>query len=184
MNPVNDKGGESVIFEFEGVKPKIHRNTLIFPNAIIVGDVEIGEYTSVWPNAIIRGDLDNVKIGKYTHIQDGAVVHTDFDNPVEIGDYVTIAHNAVIHGSLIEDEVVVGIGALVLDGAKVRSGSFIGAGALVGPKKDIPENSLVLGIPGKVVRKQTKEERENMLESITNRYSELLKKYPPEFWEG
>ncbi|MFQ6051598.1 MAG: gamma carbonic anhydrase family protein [Candidatus Hydrothermarchaeota archaeon] len=171
-----------MIYEFEGIKPKLSRNTLVFPNAIIVGDVKIGEYTSIWPNAVIRGDLDSVKIGKYTHIQDNAVVHTDFDRPVEIGDYVTIAHNAVIHGCLIEDEVVVGIGAIVLDGAKVRSGSLIGAGALVGPKKEIPENSVVLGVPGKIVRKQTNEERKKMLNEITIRYSELLKRYDPDFW--
>ncbi len=133
-------------------KPKIGKNVYIAPTAVIVGDVEIGDGVSVWDGAVLRGDVSYIKIGKNSNIQDNVVIHVSHDLPTIIGENVTLGHLAMVHAAKIEDNVIVGIHAVVLDGAEIGEGSVIGAGSVVTPKTKIPPNSLVLGIPAKVVR--------------------------------
>lgn len=132
--------------------PKIHQSSFIAPNAVIIGNVTIGENCGVFPNAVIRGDQNSIVIGNGSNIQDCCVLHTDIDHEVRIGRNVTIGHAAVIHGATISDDCLIGIHATVLNGAQIHSGSIIGACALVTEEMIVPENSLVLGIPGKIVK--------------------------------
>ncbi len=136
----------------EIIKPRIHNSAYIAPTATIIGDVEIEEGASVWDGAVLRGDVSYIKIGKNTNIQDNAVVHVDFNEPTIIGENVTIGHMAVVHAAKIGNNVIVGIHAVILNGAEIGDGSVVGAGAVVTSRTKIPPKSLVLGIPGKVVR--------------------------------
>lgn len=132
--------------------PKIHHSSFIAPSAVIIGDVTIGENCGVFPQAVIRGDQNSILIGDGSNIQDCCVLHTDSDHEVRIGKNVTIGHAAVVHGAIIEDDCLIGIHATVLNGAKINTGSIVGACALVTEKMVVPENSLVLGVPGKIVK--------------------------------
>ncbi len=131
---------------------RLHPSVFVAEGARIVGDVAIGEDSSVWFNAVIRGDILPVRIGKRTNIQDGCVLHVKEDFPLTVGDEVTFGHGATAHGCVIEDLCLLGIGCIVLDGAVIGRGSVIGAGAIVSPGRVIPPNSLVMGVPGRVVR--------------------------------
>ncbi|MHB1068445.1 MAG: gamma carbonic anhydrase family protein [Gemmatimonadaceae bacterium] len=124
----------------------------IHPSAVIIGNVTLGRDSSVWPTAVLRGDTDAIVIGDETNVQDGVIIHVDPGVPVRVGHRVTIGHRAVIHGCTIEDDCLIGIGAIVLNGAIVGTGSVIGAGAVVREGMVVPPGSLVLGVPGKVVR--------------------------------
>ena len=131
----------------------------------------------MWYNAVVRGDIAPIRIGKDSNVQENAVIHVSRDIPVSIGERVTIGHGAIIHSCTIEDDVLIGMGATILDGAVVGQGAMIGAGALVGPGKVIPPNSLVVGIPGKVVRELTPEELEANRENIRE-YLEISSSLP------
>lgn len=148
------------LFEFDGKVPKVHPNAYVSPRASLMGNVEIGEDSSVWEFAALRADMNYIKVGKGTSIQDNATVHCEFMNPTNIGDNVTAGHNCVIHGADIGDNVVIGIGAIVLSGAKIGANSVVGAGSVVTERTEIPPNSLVLGIPGKVVKEVSETMRE------------------------
>lgn len=137
---------------------KIGLNVKKAESAQIIGDVELGDNVNIWYNATIRGDIAPIKIGNDTNIQENAVIHVTKDIEVEIGQRVTVGHGAILHSCKVEDGALIGMGAIVLDNAVIGKGSMIGAGALVGPGKIIPPNSLVVGVPGKVVRELTKEE--------------------------
>ncbi len=130
----------------------------IAPTADVIGNVTIGEESSVWYRAVIRGDMCPITIGEGSNVQDGAVIHGNLGQPVEIGNCVTIGHNAIIHGCKIGNNVLVGMGAIILDEAQIGDNCIIGAGALVTGGKKIPAGSLVLGSPAKVVREVTREE--------------------------
>jgi carbonic anhydrase/acetyltransferase-like protein (isoleucine patch superfamily) len=132
--------------------PKIHKSSFIAPNAIIIGNVTIGENCGVFPNAVIRGDENSIVIGDGSNIQDCCVIHTDAEHQVKIGKNVTIGHAAMIHGATILDECLIGIHATVLNGARIGSGSIIGACALVTEDMVVPEHSLILGVPGKIIK--------------------------------
>src|SRR3989304_3327985 len=121
-------------------------------DAVITGDVTIGKDSSVWHCAVLRGDLDRIRIGESGSIQDNAVVHVDLGSPVEIGNRVTVGHGAVVHGCEIGDECIVGMGSVVGSRAKIGRGTLIGAGAVVPEGKEIPRDSVVIGVPAKVVR--------------------------------
>jgi carbonic anhydrase/acetyltransferase-like protein (isoleucine patch superfamily) len=121
-------------------------------SAVLIGDIDLGEGVSIWPQAVLRADYNTITVGAGTNIQDGAVVHNDTSHPAVIGKDCTIGHRAVVHGCAIGDRCLIGIGAIVLNGAVVGDDCVIGAGALVGEGKVIPPGSLVLGLPGKVVR--------------------------------
>lgn len=126
-------------------------SVFIHPTAVIIGEVNIGKYASIWPGAVLRGDFNWIRIGEYTNIQDNCVIHPTPINPVTVGNYVTVGHSAVLHGCKIEDEVLVGMNATVLDGAVIGRGTIIGANALVRENTLVPENSLVVGVPGKII---------------------------------
>ncbi|MFA5101932.1 MAG: gamma carbonic anhydrase family protein [Candidatus Thermoplasmatota archaeon] len=132
--------------------PKIHPSSFISPYACIIGNVRIGKNCGVFPHAVIRGDENAIVIDDGSNIQDCCVIHTDTDYQVHIGKNVTIGHAAVIHGATIGDDCLIGIHATVLNGAQIHSGSIIGACALVTEKMVVPAHSLVLGVPGKIVR--------------------------------
>lgn len=124
----------------------------IHPSAVVSGSVTLGHRASVWPTAVLRGDIAPIVIGDDTNVQDGTIIHVDEGMPVHVGSRVTIGHRAVIHGCTIEDDCLIGIGAIVLNGAVIGTGSMIGAGAVVPEGMQVPPGSLVLGVPGKVVR--------------------------------
>ena len=125
---------------------------------VVLGDVTIGENSGIWYNAVVRGDRDSIVIGRESNIQDNAVVHLGSGYPVEIGDHVTIGHGAIVHGCKIGDNTMIGMGAILMNGCKIGKNCIIGAGALVTQNVEIPDNSLVVGNPGKVKRAVTEEE--------------------------
>jgi len=132
--------------------PNIHKSCFIAKSAVIIGNVKIAKNCGVFPNAVIRGDQNSIEIGEGSNIQDCCVIHVDVDNNVMIGKNVSIGHAAMVHGATIQDNCLIGIHATVLNGAVIGSGSIIGANALVTTGMKIPNNSLVLGIPGKIVK--------------------------------
>ena len=136
----------------EKISPKVHPSAYIAPTAVLVGDVTIEEGVSIWDGAVLRGDVSHIFVGKNSNIQDNVVVHVSHGVPTVIGENVTVGHLAMVHAATIEDNVIIGIHAVVLDGAVIGEGSVVGAGAVVTPGTKIPPNSLVLGIPAKVVK--------------------------------
>ena len=152
--------GDSSERVFEGVAPRVSPEAYVAEGAVLVGDVTVGEGSSIWHNAVLRGDREPVRVGRFTSIQDNCTVHVDPGLPAVIGNYVTVGHGAVIHAATVEDDVLVGMNATILSGAVIGRGSVVGAGALVTEGTRIPPGSLVLGLPGKVVRALRSEEIE------------------------
>ena len=155
---------------------QIHDTAFIAPGAVVLGDVTIGENSGIWYNAVVRGDRDSIVIGRESNIQDNAVVHVSHGYPVRIGKGVTVGHGAIVHGCTVEDNVLIGMGAIILDGAVIGSGTIIGAGALVSQGKIIPPGSLVVGVPGKIVRELTNDEIQSIRDNA-DEYMNLLKEY-------
>ena len=144
---------------YRGIVPRVHPSAFIDDSAQVIGDVEIGEESSVWMCAVIRGDVHSIRIGRRTSVQDGAVVHAmTGKHPTSIGDNVTVGHAAVLHGCTVEHLCLIGMGAIVLNGAHVGSGSIVAAGTLVIENMKVPPRSLVMGSPGKVKRLLTQAE--------------------------
>jgi carbonic anhydrase/acetyltransferase-like protein (isoleucine patch superfamily) len=156
--------------------PRIHPTAFAAANATILGDVTLGEESSVWFQCAMRGDINRIVIGPRSNIQDGAVVHVADDFGTEVGELVTVGHKAVIHACKIADEVLVGMGAIVLDGAEIGARSIIGAGAVVTGGKVFPPGSLILGTPAKVVRTLTLEEQAG-IRVWADRYVTLSREY-------
>ena len=142
--------------------PRIDPTAWVHPAATVVGDVTLAAQVSVWPGAVLRGDVDLIRIGEETNVQDGAVLHCDDGQPCLIGKRVTIGHRAVVHGCTVEDGALIGIGAVVLSGAVIGAGALIAAGAVVGEGKKIPPHSLVMGVPARVLRPLSDEQRERV----------------------
>jgi carbonic anhydrase/acetyltransferase-like protein (isoleucine patch superfamily) len=166
-----------MVRSFRGAIPKIAPSCYIDPSAQVIGDVVIGDGSSVWPNAVLRGDVNFIRVGEGTNIQDNSVLHVDSDGfPLNIGNRVTVGHSVVLHGCTIEDESLIGIGAIVLNGARIGKGSVIAAGALVAEGMEIPAYSLAMGVPAKVRREVTPEERERFRLNAEH-YMELRDKY-------
>lgn len=134
------------------LEPQIAEQSYIAPSACVIGNVEISRKVSIWPNVVLRGDINLIRIGEYSNVQDGCTIHVDADKPAIIGSYVTIGHNAIVHACVIEDNCLIGMGSIILDGARIGTGSIIGAGSVIPPGKVIPPRSLVMGVPGKVVK--------------------------------
>ena len=147
-------GNFMTIQAFKGKRPRIDSSALVFDSAMIIGDVEIGPNSSVWPGAVIRGDVQLIKIGENTNIQDNVVIHAppQIDVPVIIGNNVTIGHSAMLHGCQIDDFSLIGIHAVLLDRVKIGSWVIVGAGSIVTTNTTIPSKSLVLGVPGQIIR--------------------------------
>ncbi len=142
-------------------KSKTTEPLYLHPSAVVEGDVRFGQDVSIWPTAVIRTESAPVIIGDAVNIQDGVIIHTDPDFPVQIGDRVTLGHRALVHGATIEQDALIGMGAIVMNGAVIGEGSIVGAGALVPQGKQIPPRSLVMGMPGKVIRLLSDDEVEH-----------------------
>lgn len=158
-----------MISGFYDKKPQIHRTVFVANGAVVVGDVTIAEHSSVWFNTVARGDVNYIKIGKKTNIQDNSVLHVTTDtHPLVIGDEVTVGHRVILHGCTVRDRVLVGMGAIVLDGAVLEEYSFVAAGSLVPPGFNVPSGKLVMGAPAKVKRDLTEQELKSIRDSAAN----------------
>lgn len=154
---------EVKIFPYQGVYPKLGTNVFLASGVKIIGDVTIGNDSSIWYNTVIRGDVHYIKIGAFTNIQDCSMLHvTNGKYPLNIGNKVTIGHSVSLHGCTLNDLCLIGIGAIVLDGAVVESNSIVAAGALIKQNFVVPSGKLVAGVPAKVVRDLTEDEIENI----------------------
>jgi carbonic anhydrase/acetyltransferase-like protein (isoleucine patch superfamily) len=157
-------------------EPRIHPSAFIHPAAHIIGDVTIGARVSIWPTAVLRGDTDSIVIGADSNVQDGSIVHVDAGVPCRIGKRVAIGHRAIVHGATVEDDCLIGMGAILLNRVIVGSGSIVGAGAVCREGMEIPPGSLVVGVPGKVIRPTTDAERERIAKTV-NSYVALQASY-------
>ena len=144
----------------------IHPTAYIHPAAHVIGDVTLGSRASVWPTAVLRGDTARIVVGDESNVQDGSVLHVDHGVPCTIGRRVAIGHRAVVHGATVGDDCLIGMGAIVLNHVSVGSGSIVAAGAVCTEGMSIPPNSLVIGVPGKVRRATTPEERERIARTV------------------
>ena len=166
-----------MIKSFQNIHPKIHGTAFVTEDAIIIGDVEIGEQSSVWYGSILRGDVNFIRIGKRTNIQDGTIIHVSRKTHSTIlEDEVTVGHRVTLHGCYIETGCLIGIGAIILDGARIGKNSLVAAGSLVTPNTQIPEKSLVMGSPAKVKRQLSDEEVQD-IQRFWQNYVELSKIY-------
>jgi carbonic anhydrase/acetyltransferase-like protein (isoleucine patch superfamily) len=166
-----------LIEEFQGISPVIGPDVYIAPTASVIGDVTIGEGSSVWHGASVRGDCWTITIGRYSNVQDGCVCHCTTGGPeLVVGDNVTIGHGAIIHSCTVEDGALIGMGAVILDGARIGKGSIIAANAVVLEGTVIPPGSLVAGVPGKI-RKQVDPEVIERLTAQSMEYYELTLSY-------
>jgi carbonic anhydrase/acetyltransferase-like protein (isoleucine patch superfamily) len=162
----------ALIKTVNGSTPKVGKNTFLADNATLVGDVIMGDNCSVWFNAIIRGDVHYIRIGNQVNIQDGAIIHCTYKiAPVNIGNYVSIAHNAIVHGCTIHDNVLIGMGAIIMDHAIIESNSIIAAGALVAKNTVVPSGTVWAGIPAKKIKDISKELMEGEIQRIAESYT-------------
>ncbi len=163
-----------MFIEFEGIEPTVLGQIFVGDGTKVIGDVTLDVDCNIWYNAVIRADVNSIYIGKNSNVQDNCVVHVSGEYPVEIGDNVTIGHNATIHGCKVENNCLIGMNAVILDGAVIGEGSVVGAGAVVTQGMIVPKNSLVLGVPAKIV-KEIDSSSDN-IEHAKN-YKSLYKKY-------
>ncbi|MEE9904409.1 gamma carbonic anhydrase family protein [Chlorobium sp.] len=163
------------VMPYKGVWPRIHESVFMTEGAFVIGDVEIGEQSSIWFNAVVRGDVCPIRIGRKCSVQDNATLHVTHDTgPLNIGDCVTIGHGAVLHACTVQDYVLIGMGAVLLDDCVVEPWSLVAAGSLVKQGFRVPSGMLAAGVPAKVIRPVTDAERRNIEESPENyvRYAE------------
>ena len=165
-----------MIYDLEKNVPEINADSWVAPNAIIIGKVKLEKNSSIWFNAVLRGDIEKIVIGENSNIQDGSVLHTDPGCPLTVGKGVTVGHMVMLHGCEISDDTLIGIGSTILNKAKIGKNCIIGASTLVTENKVIPDNSLVLGSPGKVIRKVTDDEIKVICENAKH-YVENSKRY-------
>jgi carbonic anhydrase/acetyltransferase-like protein (isoleucine patch superfamily) len=169
-----------MIRSYRGRTPQIPASAYIDPDAVIIGDVTIGEHSSVWPGVVIRGDVNWIRIGARTNIQDGSVLHVMMDtHPLQLGDAVTIGHGVILHGCTIESRVLIGMGSVLLNGAKIGTGSIVAAGTLVPENTVVPPGSLFMGHPGKFRRTLTPEDQAS-IEAYAARYIQYAETYKAE----
>ena len=151
--------------KYKEFTPKID-GAYVAEDVSVVGDVEIGENASIWYGVVLRGDVDKIKIGANTSIQDNAVAHCSTDQPTIIGDNCVVGHNAMIHSCVVEEGCLIGMGSILLDGCHIGTGSIVAAGAVVSPNTVIPPHSMVMGVPGRVVRQLTEKDTEGITLSV------------------
>jgi gamma-carbonic anhydrase len=169
-----------MIRSYRGRMPQIPASAYIDPDAVIIGDVTIGEFSSVWPCVVIRGDVHWIRIGARTNIQDGSVLHVMKDeHPLQLGDAVTVGHGVILHGCTIESRVLIGMGSVILNGAKIGAGSIVAAGTLVTEGTVVPPGSLFMGHPGKFRRALTADDLAS-IEAYARRYVEYSETYKAE----
>ena len=165
------KNKMALIKEVLGVSPKFGKDVFLADNATVVGQVEMGDYCSVWFSAVIRGDVHYIKIGNKVNIQDGAVIHCTYKkHPTTIGNNVSIGHNAIVHGCNIKDNVLVGMGAIVMDNVVVESNTIIGAGSVVLQNSVLESGSIYAGVPAKKVKSLSEEQTKILIEGIDDNY--------------
>jgi carbonic anhydrase/acetyltransferase-like protein (isoleucine patch superfamily) len=157
-----------------GREPKIDATAFVAPTSAVIGDVTLEAGASVWYGAVVRGDVERISVGAQSNIQDNCTLHADPGFPVTIGERVSVGHNAVVHGATVEDDCLIGMGATVLNGAVIGAGSLVAAQALVPQGLQVPPGSLVAGVPAKVKRALTEEERQGVTLNGTM-YAELAK---------
>ncbi|MCD6473293.1 MAG: gamma carbonic anhydrase family protein [Thermoplasmata archaeon] len=154
---------------------EIGERTYIAKSARIIGDVKIGEECSIWENAVIRADLNRIEIGDGSNVQDCCVLHVSPEHGIKIGKNVSVGHGAIVHGAVIEDDCIIGINSTILDGCRIGKGSVIAANAIVPPETKIPPNSLVAGVPAKIIKQG--EEFAEMAQKNAEIYRNLAKRY-------
>lgn len=161
--------------------PQWGKENYFSETATIIGDVEMGDYCSVWFNAVIRGDVNAIRMGHYVNVQDAAVIHCTYQKfATTIGNYVSIGHGAIVHGCTVEDEVLIGMGAIVMDGAVLGSGSIIAAGAVVLQGTNVEPGYLYAGVPAKKIKKVDQDLREGEIQRIANNYVKYASWYQKE----
>ena len=166
------------LLSVRGLSPRVSENSWIAPNAMIIGDVVIEEHTSIWFNVVLRGDVNSIFVGKNTNIQDGVIVHATYKkHATYIGNYVSIGHRAVIHGCHLADYSFVGIGAIILDGAKIPSETVVAAGALIAPHKTLKPRMLYAGVPAKPIRELRPDELDAFIYNTPEQYSQIYKNW-------
>ena len=162
---------------YRSATPRVHERAYIDESAQVIGDVEIGEDSSIWMNVVLRGDVNRIRIGRRTNIQDGSVVHVmKGTHPTTVGDNVTVGHAAIVHGCTIHDRCLVGMGAILLNGAEIGAESIVAAGTLIAEGTKIPPRSLVMGTPGRVRRELTDDEVKG-IQTYADRYVEYAREY-------
>ena len=167
-----------MFYDLKDKKPKNSGENWVAPNAVVIGDVTLEKNTSIWFNATLRGDIENIHIGEGSNVQDGCVLHTDPGCPLKVGKDVTVGHLVMLHGCTIGDNSLIGIGAVILNKAKIGKNCIIGAKALITENKVIPDGSLVMGSPGKVIRQLDNETKESLIGSALHyqeRAAEFIK---------
>ncbi|MEU6199149.1 gamma carbonic anhydrase family protein [Streptomyces sp. NPDC047061] len=165
---------QALIVGIGGREPKVEADVFVAPTASVIGDVTLKAGASVWYGAVVRGDVEKIVVGAQANIQDNVTLHADPGFPVSVGERVSIGHNAVVHGATVEDDCLIGMGATVLNGAVIGAGSLVAAQALVPQGMVVPPGSLVAGVPAKVRRELSQEEREGVTLNGTF-YAELAK---------
>ena len=161
----------AVILPVNGIAPKLGENCFVAPNATIVGDVEMGNECSVWFNAVIRGDVNSIRIGNKVNIQDGAVLHCTYQKTqVHLGNNVSIGHNAIVHGCTVHDNVLIGMGAIVMDNCEIGSNTIIAAGAVVAEGTKVPAGCIFAGVPAKKIKDISEELIHGEIDRIANNY--------------
>jgi len=167
-----------IIKELNGKTPKVGENCFLAENAVVIGDVEIGDQCSIWYSVVIRGDVNYIKIGNRVNIQDGAVVHVSMNiSPTNIGNNVSIGHNAIVHGCTLHDNVLVGMGSIVMDDCIVESNSIIAAGAVVTRGTHVEGGCIYGGIPAKKIKDISIELLSTKIEGTANRYVSYMDWY-------
>lgn len=157
-----------MIRAYDGRHPVRGENVFIAENAHIIGDVRLADGVSIWFGAVLRGDIEPIIVGVDSNVQDGAIVHTDEGYPAHIGDRVTVGHAAVIHGSVVEEDALIGMGATLLSGSRIGAGAVVAAGALVPEGATIPAGVLAMGVPARVVRPLTDDEKQRVTAGMQN----------------
>ncbi|MNU21966.1 2,3,4,5-tetrahydropyridine-2,6-dicarboxylate N-acetyltransferase [compost metagenome] len=161
----------AVILPVKGISPEIPESVFIAPNATIVGDVIMGEECSIWFNAVVRGDVNSIRMGNRVNIQDGACIHCTYEKTkVIMGNNVSVGHNAIVHGCTIEDNVLVGMGAIVMDNVHIGSNTIIAAGAVVLEGTQVPSGCIFAGVPAKKVKDISTELTEGEINRIATNY--------------
>jgi carbonic anhydrase/acetyltransferase-like protein (isoleucine patch superfamily) len=168
----------ALILSVKGIEPKFGENCFMAPNATIVGDVEMGSDCSVWFNAVVRGDVNSIRIGNKVNIQDGSVLHCTYQNlaagqqgtQLNIGNNVSIGHNAIVHGCTIHDNVLIGMGAIVMDNCVIESNTIVAAGAVVTEGTHVPAGCIFAGVPAKKIKDISQELISGEIDRISNNY--------------
>lgn len=155
-----------MIETYKGMGPSVPSSAYIHPSAVVIGQVDLGKNVSIWPCAVVRGDMSSISIGENTNIQDGCVLHVQENMPLKVGKNVVVGHKAVLHSCQIEDDVLIGMGAIVLDGAVVKKGAIVAAGSLVPPGKVVEPGTVVMGSPARYAKDVSPQQREHHVQNV------------------